>query len=150
YQGGAPFHVPNLAQLMNFGGSAAVRFVPDMTLSQFTGAPRNGTLLREFSDSHVFVWNAGAFIPSQIQAGSVDVRLVPDGAIQSRLLDKLSLDYSAISSGGSCSGTVSLKTAFPGADISVALTSSEPAAVTVPAAVTIPKGSTLSQPFKVT
>jgi len=150
YQGGAPFHVPDPAQLTKFGGWSAVRVVPDMTLSQFAGSPRDGTLLREFSDNHVFVWHAGAFIPSQVPPDSVDVRLVPDGAIQSRLLDRLSLGYSAIASSGTCPGTVSLKTAFAGADIAVALTSSDPAAVTVPPSVTIPKGSTTSQPFTVT
>src|SRR5215831_10989409 len=41
YQGGAPFHVPNPAQLMNFGGWSAVRVVPDNTLAQFMGAPAN-------------------------------------------------------------------------------------------------------------
>jgi len=150
YQGGAPFHVPDPTQLAKFGGWSAVRVVPDMTLSQFAGSPRDGTLLREFSDNRVFVWHSGAFIPSQVAPGSVDVRLVPDGAIQSRLLDRLSLGYSAITSGGTCPGTVSLKTAFPGADIAVALTSSDPAAVTVPASVIIPKGWTTSQPFTVT
>jgi hypothetical protein len=121
-----------------------------MTLSQFAGEPRDGTLLREFSDKQVFVWHASALIPSPVAASDVDVRLVPDGALQSRLLDRLSLDYSAIASGGSSSGTVSLKTAFPGADISVAISSSDPAVTIAPAAVIIPKGSTLSQPFKVT
>jgi hypothetical protein len=147
YQGGAPFWVPDPTQLMNFGGWSAVRVVPDRALVQFMGAPANGTLIREFSDSHVFMCNTGALIPSTMPATSVDVRVVPDRAIQSRLLDKLTLDYSSITSGSSCNGTVSLKTAFPGADVSVALACTQPAVVTVPASVTIPKGTTVSPPF---
>ena len=141
YQGGAPFHVPDPAQLMNFGGWSAVRVVPDNTLAQFAGSPVNGTLLREFSNSHVFVWSNGALSPSQTPATSPDVRAVPDGAIQGLLLDKVTLDYSSILVGGSCHGTVSLKAAFAGADITVSLASSQPTLATVPATVTIPKGA---------
>ena len=60
YQGGAPFWVPDPTQLMNFGGWSAVRVVPDKTIGQFAGFPINGTLIREFSDSHVFLCNNGA------------------------------------------------------------------------------------------
>jgi hypothetical protein len=117
---------------MHFGGWSAVRVVPDNTISRFSASPANGTLIHEFSDTNVFVCNHGSVSLTQPPSGKPDVRAVPDGAIQSLLLEKLSLDYSAITVGASCNGTVSLKTAFPGADVSVALSSSQPTIATVP------------------
>jgi hypothetical protein len=142
YQGGASFWVPDPTQLMHFGGWSAVRVVPDKTIAQFAGFPVNGTLIREFSDAHVFLCSNGALSSSQTPSTSADVRPVPDTAIRALLLDKVSLDYSSIQVGGTCHGTVSLKAAFPGADMSVSLTSSQPTVATVPSTVTILKGAT--------
>jgi hypothetical protein len=142
YEGGAPFWVPDPTQLTHFGGWSAVRVVPDNTIALFAGFPVNGTLIREFSDTHVFLCNNGALTPSQTPPTSVDVRPVPDTAVRARLLDKVSFGYSSIQVGGTSPGTVSLKLPFPGADTIVTLTTSQPAAATVPATITIPKGAT--------
>jgi hypothetical protein len=149
YQGGAPFHVPNPAQLANFGGFTAVRVVPNKTIRVFAGFPADGTLIREFSDKGVFLCNQGALATSNTPSTSVDVRTVPDGAIRALLLEKISFGYSNLTVGDSCPTTVSLKLPFAGADTLVAVSSDQPAVATVPATVTISKGSTVSPTFNV-
>ncbi len=150
YQGGAPFWVPDPNQLMKFGGWSAVRVVPDNTIAQFSGSPVNGTLIREVSNGAVFVCNNGTVTPAAVPATDPDVRAVPDGAIVAQLLDKVSLDYSAVLIGGSCQGRVSLKHPFAGADIVVSLSIDQPAlAMLSLATVTIAKGNLTSGDFTV-
>jgi hypothetical protein len=151
YQGGAPFWVPDPTQLMKFGGWDAVRVVPDNTLGQFSAPPLNGTLIREISDTGVFMCNTnGSLSPSMVPAASPDVRAVPDGAISSRLLDKVMLDYSAVLLGTSVAGRVSLKAPFVGADLPISITVDQPSfAKVTPGTVTIPKGSLTSADFTV-
>jgi hypothetical protein len=147
YQGGAPFWVPDPAQLMHFGGWDAVRVVPDGTLHAFMGPPANGTLLREFSSSKVFQVSAGAFVPSAVTS-SADIRVVPDGAISAALLDRISFSVSRLTIGRSATGTVSLKSPWPDADLVVKLACSPGGFVSIPATVTIPKNA-LSASFAI-
>lgn len=87
YAGGAPFHVPDPTRLERFGGEGAVRVVPDGSLSSFVRLPDDGTLLREWSDSKVFVlengkrrWIRTADGLSR-RGGVLSVRTIPDGAL---------------------------------------------------------------------
>lgn len=152
FQGGGRFWVPDPTQLAKFGGWDAVRVVPDNTLGQFSAPPLNGTLIREVSDTGVFMCNTnGSLTPSTVPSSDPDVRAVPDGAISSQLLDKVSLDYSAILIGGSVNGRVSLKAPFAGANLAVSITVDQPTFVSItPSTVTIPKGSVTSGDFTVT
>ncbi|MBX3306227.1 MAG: PASTA domain-containing protein [Nitrospira sp.] len=85
--GGAPFHVPDPIWLERFGGWGAVRVVPDGSLSAFVGPPEDGTLLREWSDTKVFVVENGTrrWIRTDDglarRGGPLTVRVLPDGAI---------------------------------------------------------------------
>jgi hypothetical protein len=147
YQGGAPFWVPDPAQLMHFGGWDAVRVVPDGTLHAFMGAPANGTLLREFSSSKVFQITAGTPVPSAITS-SADIRVVPDGSLSATLLDRISFSVSRLTIGRSATGTVSLRSPWSDSDLVVNLTCSPGGFVSVPATVTIPRNS-LSASFAI-
>jgi hypothetical protein len=89
YAGGAPFHVPDPTSLESFGGEGAVRTVPAETLQTLARPPREGTLLRELSDSKVFLIEAGKrrWLSTRIErakhGGAASVRVVPDGALTS-------------------------------------------------------------------
>ena len=87
YQGGAPFHIPDPTWIDRFGGWGAVRVVPDGSLAAFSGAPDDGTLLREWSDPKVYRIENGTrrwvSTPAELSrwGGWQSVRLVPDQAL---------------------------------------------------------------------
>jgi hypothetical protein len=89
YAGGAPFHVPEPTSLESFGGEGAVRTVPAKRLQTLARPPRESTLLRELSDSKVFLIEAGKrhWLSTRIErakhGGAASVRVVPDGALTS-------------------------------------------------------------------
>jgi hypothetical protein len=89
YAGGAPFQIPDPSWLERFGGWDAVRVVPDVTPSTLDQSPRDGTLLREWSDSRIFLIESGQrrWIRrgSELAAhgGLPSVRALPDGALAS-------------------------------------------------------------------
>lgn len=141
YEGGCPFHVPDPTTLNLFGGFAAVRVVPDKTISKFAGPPDNGTLLRETSSSHVFQINGGIPTLSTTPAANASVRVVFDGALNSLLLGSISFSALKVTLGTSLTGTVHLKAAFPDRDLIVTLASAQPNYVTVPASVTVLKNN---------
>jgi hypothetical protein len=149
YEGGCPFHVPDPTTLNLFGGFAAVQLVPDGTLTKFVGPPDNGTLLKEKSSSHVFQVNNGIATLSTTVASNASVRMVFDGALASLFLDSLTISVSRVTVGGSCTGTVHLKAAFPDGDFVVALSTNQAAYVTIPANVKVTKGN-LTATFTIT
>jgi hypothetical protein len=149
YEGGCPFWVPDPTTLNLFGGFSAVQVVPDGTLMQFVGAPDNGTLLRERSSAHVFVVNNGVPALSTIPATNAGVRVLFDGGLASLFLDSVTISVSRVAVGGSCTGTVHLKTAFPDGDLVVLLSTNQPTLMTVPANVKVTKGN-LTATFPIT
>ena len=148
YEGGCPFHVPDPTTLNLFGGFAAVRVVPDNTLMKFAGPPDDGTLLRESSSQEVFQITNGIPTLVHIPPNNASVRMVFDGALKSLFLDSVSLSVLAVTVGGSCTGTVHLRTTFD-RDLVVTLSSSPSNFVTMPATVTVLK-NTLSANFSIT
>jgi hypothetical protein len=146
YQGGGPFLVPDATQLAHFGGSGAVRAVPDGSLQAFMGPPIDGTLLREFSSSQVFRIVNG--LPTVTTLPSdVDVRVVPDGAIAGSLLDRITFSVPRLTIGRSATATVWLKAPFTG-DLVANLSFTPAGFASIPATVTIPK-HTLSASFTI-
>jgi hypothetical protein len=87
YAGGAPFLLPDTMWLDRFGGVGQVRVVPDNTIAAFAGLPKEGTLLREWSDPKVWRIMAGVrrWVRTPDELGKWDgfpsVRVVPDGAL---------------------------------------------------------------------
>jgi len=87
YAGGAPFLLPDTMWLDRFGGVGQVRVVPDNTIAAFAGLPKEGTLLREWSDPKVWRIMAGVRrwvrTPDELGkwGGFPSVRVVPDGAL---------------------------------------------------------------------
>jgi len=64
------------------------------------------------------------------------------------ILDKVSLDYSAVLIGGQCAGRVSLKVPFSAADLTITLACDQPFLATLnTTTVTIPKGAVVSNDF---
>jgi hypothetical protein len=86
-QGGARFHIPDPTAMESFGGFGVVHPVPDGTLGQFQRLPKNGTLLREISDTKVYRIETGrkrwVTTPADLDplGGFPTVRIVPDGAL---------------------------------------------------------------------
>lgn len=87
YAGGAPFHVPDPTWLERFGGDGAVRIVPDGSLSAFVQPPDDGTLVREWPDTKVYVVENGRrrWIRTADglarRGGMPSVRVLPDDAL---------------------------------------------------------------------
>lgn len=87
YAGGAPFWIPDPTWLDRLGGWGPVRVVPDGSTAVFQGAPDEGTLLREWSDPHVWLIMDGVrrwvTSPGELDkwGGFASVRIVPDGAL---------------------------------------------------------------------
>lgn len=85
--GGAKFWIPNPTVLQSFGGWAAVKVVPDLSLAPVPSVPRDGTVLREMSSAPVYVMRSGqkSWIPNpdvlQKYGGWAAVKVVPDGAL---------------------------------------------------------------------
>jgi hypothetical protein len=86
-QGGARFHIPDPTAMEAFGGFGIVHLVPDGTLGQFQRLPKEGTLIREISDTKVYLIENGrkrwVTTPADLDhlGGSPTVRIVPDGAL---------------------------------------------------------------------
>ena len=133
YEGGCPFHVPDPTTNC-ICGFAAVRWCRINTIAKFQ-SPDDGTLLREITSTHVFRDQQKSPLPASHSTTSVRVLF---NGVDSLFLDSVTLSVPRVTIGGSCVGTVHLKTAFPDRDLVVTLTTNQPTLADLFASVTAP------------